>query len=128
MDNTSIKDNIRKIRKSRKLTQEAMALKLGISLTAYRDLEKGNTSIVNGNIMKMADLLDTSAEELVLGYRPSQVHGASLDDVHSEYSGRINTLERRVNDLENLVKSQEETIRSKNEIICMLKKRLDGEQ
>mgnify|MGYP006339622941 FL=1 len=128
MDNTSIKDNIRKIRKSRKLTQEAMALKLGISLTAYRDLEKGNTSIVNGNIMKMADLLDTPAEELVLGYRPVQTQGSSLDEVHSEYSGRINNLERRIRDLENLVKSQEETIRSKNEIICMLKKRLDGEQ
>ena len=128
MDNTSIKDNIRKIRKSRKLTQEAMALKLGISLTAYRDLEKGNTSIVNGNIMKMADLLDTSAEELVLGYSPVQTQGSSLDEVHSEYSGRINNLERRIRDLENLVKSQEETIRSKNEIICMLKKRLDGEQ
>lgn len=44
MDNNSIKDNIRRIRKSRKLTQEDMAHKLGISLTAYRDLERGNTS------------------------------------------------------------------------------------
>ena len=40
MDNASIKDNIRKIRKARKLTQEAIALQMGISLTAYRDLER----------------------------------------------------------------------------------------
>ena len=41
MDNTSIKNNIRKIRKARKFTQEEMAHKLGISVTAYRDFEKG---------------------------------------------------------------------------------------
>ena len=51
MDNNSIKKNIRHIRKSRKITQEEMAHKLGISLTAYRDLEKGNTAVMNGNVM-----------------------------------------------------------------------------
>ena len=66
MDNTTIKDNIRRIRKTRKLTQEEMALRLGISITAYRDLEKGNTSILNSNVYKIADLLDTPAEEIVL--------------------------------------------------------------
>ena len=40
MDNSTIKDNIRKRRKERKLTQEEMADRLDISLTAYRDLEK----------------------------------------------------------------------------------------
>ena len=43
MDNSSIKDNIRKVRKARKLTQEELADRLDISLTAYRDLEKGDT-------------------------------------------------------------------------------------
>ena len=42
MDNNSIKENIRKIRKSKGLTQEEMAHRMGISLTAYRDLEKGS--------------------------------------------------------------------------------------
>ncbi len=78
MDNNSIKDNIRRIRKSRKLTQEDMAHKLGISLTAYRDLERGNTSVMNGNVMRIASLLDTSTEEIVLGYRPSQMAGEAL--------------------------------------------------
>ena len=72
MDNISIKNNIRKIRKARRLTQEEMALRLGISLTAYRDLEKGATSIMNGNLTRIATLLDTSAEEIILGYRPAQ--------------------------------------------------------
>lgn len=124
MDNSSIKDNIRKIRKARKLTQEELALQLGMSLTAYRDLEKGSTSIINGNLHKIASLLDTPAEEIVLGYRPSQIEGVKLQDVQQEYSGRITVLERRIADLEKLAASQEETIRSKNEIISMLKKRL----
>lgn len=97
---------------------------MGISLTAYRDFEKGNTSILNGYLHRIASLLDTSAEEIVLGYRPSQIEGDSLQDVQEEYSGKIVVLERRITDLEKLVESYEETIRSKNEIISMLKKRL----
>ena len=128
MDNTTIKDNIRKIRKTRRLTQEEMALRLGISITAYRDLEKGNTSILNSNVYKIADLLDTPAEEIVLGYRPSQMEGASLQEVQLEYSGKIESLKRRILDLEKLVLSLEETIGSKNEIISMLKKRLGEER
>ena len=124
MDNTSIKNNIRKIRKARKLTQEEIATQLGISLTAYRDLEKGSTSILNTNLHKIASLLETPAEELVLGYRPSQIEAASLREVQQEYSAKIDTLERRILDLEKLVASNEETISSKNEIISMLKKRL----
>ena len=124
MDNTSIKNNIRKTRKARKITQEEMAHLLGISVTAYRDFEKGGTSIMNGNITKVADLLKTSTEELVLGYRPSQIEGVALEDIRKEYKGQIQVLERRVADLEKLVNSHEETISSKNEIIKMLKKRL----
>ncbi len=124
MDNNSIKNNIRQIRKSRRITQEEMAHKLGISLTAYRDLEKGSTSVMNGNVMKIADLLETSTEELILGYRPSQMEGFVLDDIKQEYGVRITSLEQRIGDLEKLLSSQEENIKSKNEIISMLKKRL----
>ncbi len=124
MDNSSIKDNIRKIRKARRLTQEEIALQLGMSLTAYRDLEKGNTSIINSNLHKIASLLDTPTEEIVLGYLPSQMAGTALKEVQQEYSDRISVLERRIGDLEKLTCSLEETIRSKNEIISMLKKRL----
>lgn len=125
MDNTSIKNNIRKIRKAHKLTQEEMALRLGISITAYRDFEKGSTTILNGNLHRIASLLDTPAEEIVLGYRPIQMEDRDLQEVQQEYSGKIDTLEKRIRDLEKLVASHEEIISSKNEIITMLKKRLD---
>lgn len=128
MDNSSIKNNIRRIRKASKLTQEEMAHKLGISLTAYRDLEKGGTSVVNGHIMKMAMLLNTSTEEIVLGYKPVQAEGSTLEDVHEEYNTRITSYENRINDLEKIISVMEDTIRSKNDVIQMLKKRLDKEK
>ena len=105
-----------------------MALQLGISITAYRDFEKGSTSILNGNLHKIASLLDTPAEEIVLGYRPVQMEGTNLQEVQAEYSGQIDILERRIRDLEKLVASHEEIISSKNEIISMLKKRLGEER
>ena len=128
MDNTSIKQNIRAIRKSRKITQEELAYRLGMSLTAYRDLEKGETSIVNTNLMKVAELLDTTTEELVLGYTPIQMAGPGVEDVREELIGQVVTLNKRIEDLEKLVHSLEETISTKNEIITMLKKSLGEEK
>lgn len=124
MDNRSIKENIRRIRKARNMTQEDMAAKLDISLTAYRDLERGSTNIMNANIFKIAELLDISVEELILGYRPVQAEGTLVEDVRAEYGGQITVMERRISDLEKLVSSLEETIITKNEIISMLKKKL----
>ena len=122
MDNTSIKENIRKIRKQRKMTQEDMAHLLGISVTAYRDLERGNTSIMNAHLLKIAELLETSSEELVLGYRPVQMPGKKLEDVQAEYSEKVMALEKEIDYLRKLVKSLEETIVTKNQIIEMLQK------
>lgn len=124
MDNTSIKNNIYNIRKSRKMTQEEVANLLEISVTAYRELERGNTSIVNPNIVKLADAMDISTEELVLGYYPTQAQDISVEDVREEYGSKVDILERRIAQLEKLVDSLEETIASKNEIIAMLKKML----
>lgn len=124
MDNISIKENIRKERKAQGLTQEDMAAKLDISLTAYRDLERGNTNIINVNVLRIAGVLGLSVEELLLGYRPVQAEGIRLEDMKAEYGGQITTMERRISDLEKLVSSLEETISTKNEIISMLKKKL----
>lgn len=127
MDNNSIKNNIRNLRIRKGLTQEEMAHGLGISLTAYRDLERGATSILNGNIWKIAELTGTTSEEVVLGYRPEQ-SDCEIEDVRTEYGSRMEVLQTRINDLEKIVASLEQTIDSKNEIIAMLKKNLGEER
>ena len=122
MDNASIKENIRRFRKERKMTQEEMADLLGISTTAYRDLERGNTSIVNGHVLRIAEIMNTSTEEIVLGYRPIQMPGKKLEEMQAEYAERIDALEKEVEYLRKLVKSLEETIAAKTQIIEMLQK------
>ena len=127
MDNNSIKENIRSIRRRNGLTQEEMAHRLGISLTAYRDLEKGATAIFNSNIYKIAELTGTSTEEIVLGYRP-EMPDVKIEDEQVEYNSKMESMATRIHDLEKIVASLEETISSKNEIIAMLKKNIDGER
>ena len=122
MDNASIKENIRRFRKERKMTQEEMADMLCISITAYRDLERGSTSIMNSNVLRIAELLNTSTEEIVLGYRPIQMPGKKLEEMQAEYSSRIESLEKENEYLRKLVKSLEETIATKTQIIEMLQK------
>ena len=122
MDNTSITENIRKFRKQRRMTQEDMAHLLGISVTAYRDLERGNTSIMNAHVLRIAELLETSTEELVLGYRPVQMPGKKLEEMQAEYAEKITALEKENDYLKKLVKSLEDTIAAKTQIIEMLQK------
>ena len=122
MDDSSIKENIKKLRKERKMTQEAIANQLGISTNAYGEIERGSTSIMNAHVLRIAKLLDTSTEELVLGYRPIQIPGKKLEEMQAEYSERIDALEKEVEYLRKLVKSLEETIATKTQIIEMLQK------
>ena len=124
MDNASIKNNIFNVRKSRKLTQNEIAQSLNISVNAYRAIEKGKTAIVNPHVVRMADLLELSTEELVLGYYPVQKTDISIDDIKAEYGNKVNSLEEQLDRMEKLVESLEETIATKNEIINMLKKSL----
>ncbi len=135
MDNLTIKENLRKIRNSRKLTQEDMANGLDISLTAYRDIETGRTQIIKVNLGRIAEILDTSVEEILLGYSPVPKESAHLEEVQAEYGGKIRIyedrmaeLERRITDLEKIISTQDEVIGTKNEVIIMLKKHLDGDK
>jgi transcriptional regulator with XRE-family HTH domain len=123
MDKNSIKDNIRRIRKRSGMTQEDMAHELGISLTAYRDLERGATNIVNSNIARIAEITGTTTEE-VLGYTTVPDEDR-IQDVQVEYGAKIENLQTRINDLEKIVASLEDVIATKNEIISILKKNID---
>ena len=116
---------------TRKFTQEEMAHKLGMSLSAYREFEKGGTSILNDNLLRMASFLETPTEELVLGYQPKLAGMVDIKNLKKEYSDKEGILVRQITDLERLIRAKDQSIAdkddiiaSKNEIIIMLKKRL----
>ena len=109
MDNNSVKENISKLRRRLGLSQEAMAEKMGISRTAYRNIEAGKTRLMSENIDKIASILGISAEELMLGYRPEEGGSREFSDMKAQYGTKIKEIENGYE--EEIRKTAEEHIR-----------------
>lgn len=123
MDNRSIKNNICKSRKEKKITQQQMAERLGISRNSYRKIESGNTVLVNDHVMHIARLLDKSPDEIVLGYSASEDSGKLLEEMNMEYARKIDELNGTISFLRERIRLLEDLVRTKDEIISMLKKK-----
>ena len=130
MDNNSVKQNISKVRKSLKLSQEAMANRLGISRIAYRNIENGNTKLISNSLDKISKIANISKEELVLGYKPVDENQTGLGDMRCRYENKIESLRKELeekiaklsSDLEaerKLNKALNDVIRAKDDIIRM---------
>jgi len=61
----SINEKIRRIREAKDLTQEQMAEKLGISQSAYGDIERGDNDPKLSKLQKIADIFEMQLSELV---------------------------------------------------------------
>lgn len=137
MDNNSVKKNIAVLRKRLGLTQQEMAEKLGISRNAYRRIESGETALVNDCLLRIASILDSTADELVLGYAPRENDGPTLNELRTRYlqesaekermyQEKINVLEETVRSHEKRIELLEDLVKTKEEIISMLKKEQQG--
>ena len=138
MNNYSVKKNISKKRKASGISQTEMADKLGLSRTAYRNIEKGDTRLISDKVEDIARLLEVSPEELVLGYKPSENMAMRFKDIELEfeeekagiidrYETEMRRLESTVDTLNSYITALKETIRTKDEMIAMLKKKLADE-
>lgn len=131
MDNARIKENIIRKRTEKGISQDEMAQRLEMSRNSYRNIEKGSTYVVSRHLKEIADILNITEEELVLGYKPAEGVG-SLEEVRSHYSKISDDLrqnyEERIAGLSDQLELQKlmvsdlrELIDSKNEIIRLLK-------
>ena len=124
MDNARIKENIIRKRTEKGISQDEMAQRLEMSRNSYRNIEKGSTYVVSRHLKEIADILNITEEELVLGYKPAEGAG-SLEEVRSHYSKISDDLrqnyEERIAGLSDQVSDLRELIDSKNEIIRLLK-------
>ena len=64
-------DNIQKLRKDLKLSQEQLAEKVGISTTHMSHIETGNTKLSLQVFCDLASALHVSADDLLFDGRPS---------------------------------------------------------
>lgn len=131
MDNARIKENIIRKRTEKGISQDEMAQRLEMSRNSYRNIEKGSTYVVSRHLKEIADILNITEEELVLGYKSAEGAG-SLEEVRSHYSKISDDLrqnyEERIAGLSDQLELQKlmvsdlrELIDSKNEIIRLLK-------
>ena len=132
MDNPSVKKNIAVLRKEKNLTQQEMADKLGISRMAYRNIETGTTKLISETVSRIAEIVGSTEEELVLGYpaTPENVvevgilrdrHAEALRSVRNDYEGQLKELRDRFDVLEKMNSTMADLVRSKDEIINMQK-------
>ncbi|MBY5034186.1 helix-turn-helix domain-containing protein [Streptococcus gallolyticus] len=61
-------DNLKALRKQKKLTQQEVADKLEINRVTYTNWEKGNREPNLENVVKLAHILNATTDEL-LGYK-----------------------------------------------------------
>lgn len=139
MDNDSIKVNIVRKRTEEGISQDEMARRLRISRNTYRSIEKGTAKVISEHLNEIASSLNTSAEELVLGYKPVE-RNSEVEDIRmkfdsaknryekekasliADYENRINVLTDHIASLESTISNMREIIDSKNEIISLMKR------
>lgn len=139
MDNDSIKVNIVRKRTEEGISQDEMARRLRISRNTYRSIEKGTAKVISERLNEIASSLNTSAEELVLGYKTVE-RNSEMEDIRMEfdsaknryekekasliadYENRINVLTDHIASLEFTISNMREIIDSKNEIISLMKR------
>ena len=138
MDEKSIKENIRMIRRRKGLTQDFLAESLQIARASYSNIESGPVRIIHAKVCELAPLLGVSLEELLLGYEPDRDASLRLNEAVAEYdtqyrrlqeefTGKLEERSSEVATLQDLVETQKATIRMQDEIIAMLKRRISEE-
>jgi transcriptional regulator with XRE-family HTH domain len=65
MATIEIGNNIRRIREIKNYTQEAVAEMVGLSVTAYGDIERGKTDVNFTRLGQIAEALEVKPEEIV---------------------------------------------------------------
>lgn len=136
MNNESVKKSILKLREDKGLTQEQVAVMMGVSRTSYQKIETGSTKLISDNVFKIADAMGTTPEEVVLGYLPIPEEGSILKDyrdmAESRYNRMMDEYERRIESLvnENIMlkeahREDQRTMMNLQAILSRLEKKLD---
>ncbi len=109
----TINDNIKRIRAIKKLTQEQVAKKLGVSRVWYNKLENNEIDIKVDLLPKIAEIFNVPVTEL------TEVNGSNYFSSNNTNS-QIKNIGNVINDNESLKENYEKVIAAKNETIISL--------
>jgi len=130
MENRLIKLKIQNLRKTLGYTQESMASKIGMSTNSYSQIERGKTVLVSNRLFDIAKALNTTPEELILGYSASKEDLsdkiAAIEIMYKEKIAKAES-ENKITqvELEAEIQRLRATLESKESIIGVLKESLN---
>lgn len=135
MTESEIKENIEKIRKERKITQQQMADLLNVDRNTYRNIEKGRSKIINPKLYNIAGILGISIKDICTDNYFSEreklkedekLYSKKLHDMEAEYKVTIELLQKENADLKKKLSNYEEWLKDKDSIISFLKNIADN--
>ena len=120
-----VKENIERIRKEAGLSQQEMALRLGMSRTAYRKMEKGKTAILNSKLYAFCEETGVGIEEVLFGqdwtsssaFRETAQAEERLKAQREDYESRLEELRTKISELNGLLEEKNGIISSQKGII-----------
>ncbi|MCL2097176.1 MAG: helix-turn-helix domain-containing protein [Bacteroidales bacterium] len=117
-------DRIRLLRMDKELTQENMAIDLGISITAYSKIERGQTNISYLRLLQIAEVLGVSS--LKITHPDVDRHSDNSIIVRDYNPNQYDTVSllQRVHRLEEDIHQFQKILVDKEDIITLLKEKL----
>ncbi len=89
MDNKSVKEQIKRKRKEKGLTQQAVADSLGLAYSTYWEIETGQTTVVNDRLADIAQIMGCSVIDLIYDRADAPADG-TLEEEQAAYGERQN--------------------------------------
>lgn len=105
-------ERIKNLREERNYSQQYLATKLGISQKAYSKIETGETKLSVDNLLKIAEILETTINDIL------ETNGSTVYNNFSTHNGEGIVINKAVSDKINEL--YEKIISAKNEEIQRL--------
>ena len=126
----TVKENIRTIREEAGLTQKETALRMGISRTSFRKLEKAGTSVISPQVYRFAQVTDVPMERIILGdealsqksLMQEKNYEERLRAQRDDYEERLSAKDAKIREKEQLIDELRSIIDSQKTIIAFMEK------
>ncbi len=123
-----VNEKIRFMRESKSWSQEEMASKLGMSITGYSKIERGETRLTIPKLEQIVEVFDTDILELISLGENKVVYIQDSDNSINIINPTSQDLATEIVQLKQTISHQQEMLEAKNELISLQKSQLEALQ